>query len=197
MSATAYLACMDFAFIVASCASDTSSFYDLPPTEQARCACYAPTTTTVACSPTPTPTFIGTSYTWDFYQSATITVRATSHFDNAADACYGYFSAQGYSALASVLAGSDQRGGNALGWEFCGNVHSQMRSATDTATTTAWNVYSTPGLPSRVGETKTFGSCQSAYVYRPSEGTSVSGLGGVRRAVMVRWSISSQHTRTN
>ncbi|KAF1951509.1 hypothetical protein CC80DRAFT_597243 [Byssothecium circinans] len=148
LPATAFAACTDYASILRSCASATSSFYSLPGSQQASCICYTPTITTQSCIPT-------TGSTGYFYplgtQQVAIPARSTAIFDNAAGACRDFFSMQGYSKLAGALNGKDGRNGTKIGAGFCANVNKDLKRAVEaTATATATptlGFISNSGLP--------------------------------------------------
>ena len=189
LSAAAYAACTDYASILSSCASATTSFYHLAPSEQARCACYVPTTTSTWCSPSGTakPTTLDLDMTTEFAQSVSVSARATSRFDNAADACYGYFNAQGYTALANVLAGSNSKNETRLGWQFCANINEEIIRATPATTTNAYIPAS--GLPYTANPTP-YGECKVSYYSRPSNPNVASGLNSFDRLILVRvWTL--------
>ncbi|KAH7130144.1 hypothetical protein B0J11DRAFT_602367 [Dendryphion nanum] len=112
---TSYLACVRYASRLNSCASATSSFYSLPASAQASCACYTKVSTTdyVSC---------GVSS----HQAVEPTALAISNFDSPANTCHEYIEALGYSNAAKALSG---RMGNltVLGAGFCANVDEDVK----------------------------------------------------------------------
>jgi hypothetical protein len=104
-----------------------------------------------------------------YEQSASVTARATSRFDNAADACFGYFNSQGYSALANVLVGTNNKNESVLGWQFCDNIDGELKRAAPVTTTSGQlNVYNTPGLSSILASPTPYGDCNVRYSSIPS-----------------------------
>jgi hypothetical protein len=123
-----------------------------------------------------------------YYQTASINARATARFDNAVDACYGYFDAQGYSALARVLSGSNGKNESVLGWQFCNNMDMGLRpTSTATPTTSYLNAYTTPGLPYTIGSPTPYGQCYAVYNTHSgtSKGTRMSTITTFNRTVLV------------
>ncbi|PVH97115.1 hypothetical protein DM02DRAFT_658551 [Periconia macrospinosa] len=117
--------CSSYAKIISSCASATSSFYSLNATAQASCACYATPVTIASTGPVCTGT-----------KQAQVTgapTLAIRNFDDKANACFSYFSAQGYNNLAAVLGGSSSQPtgsqGNqpALGSGFCSKIDADVK----------------------------------------------------------------------
>ncbi|KAF1949713.1 hypothetical protein CC80DRAFT_254229 [Byssothecium circinans] len=86
-----FKACTSYAKMLSSCASATTSFYSLAPTVQASCACYSTPTTSRACTETKQAEVTG---------APSLAIAA---FDNNADACFSFFSLQGYSNVAKAL----------------------------------------------------------------------------------------------
>jgi len=141
------------------------------------------------CSPTSTDTTRtrDPSVTSSHEQSASVTALATARFDLAADACYGYFSAQGYSALANVLSGSNSKNESVLGWQFCDNIDGELARASPATTTSGQlNVYPTPGLPSILASPSPYGQCNTVYYTRQTyDSSSTSALNNFDRMVLV------------
>ncbi|KAH6644653.1 hypothetical protein C7974DRAFT_25505 [Boeremia exigua] len=93
INATAFAPCNSYASILASCASATTSFYDLDYEQQASCACYQSSTNTAACQAVPT---LDTSY--DDYEYE----------------CYDFFDSNGYVMIAQAMNDSLQLPGPML-----------------------------------------------------------------------------------
>lgn len=168
-----YAACLDYASILQSCASATSSFYALPASEQVSCACYTPTISQTACSisqaATPDPSVVSSGG-----MSVSVPTLAASRIDDAANNCRDYFGQQGYTNLASALSGIEKDNEIILGAAFCANVGSK---ALETATTTyrdadEWWATESNGLP-MLGKPTPFGECQTLYGW--SSGFSLGG----------------------
>jgi hypothetical protein len=182
LPAAAYAACTDYASILHSCASATSSFYALPASQQISCACYTPATAATECSistsPTPDPTY--SSYG---KQRIAFSTQAIDRFDDAGNYCRDYFAQQGYTNLASALSGNGSSGDPVLGAAFCANV-GQKFGETATRTQARYGLQTEAnGLPLRL-EATAFGACETVLVMRHSGG-GVRNFGAERVVLVI------------
>ncbi|KAF2119220.1 hypothetical protein BDV96DRAFT_642258 [Lophiotrema nucula] len=129
---TSFAACTTYARILSNCANETTSFYALNPTDQAKCACYATATPDNSdCTKDRTTTIIPTF--------------AATRLDGAAITCRDYFNKQGYEKLGNLLSGM-KNNTPVLGAAFCASLNVDL-VANGNATNGAW------GLPAtRAGE---------------------------------------------
>ncbi|CAI6342425.1 unnamed protein product [Periconia digitata] len=151
--ATAFAACTDYASMLRSCASATSSFYSLPASSQVSCACYTRTTSSSRCAystVTGSSTFVAPAL-------------ATSYFDDAADGCYGYLKLQGFEQLASAISGKSSKNETSLGAGMCRNMDEDVQGSD------RW------GLP-RVLDPVSVGECRQVWSSSPPRRIPVVGL---------------------
>lgn len=120
-----------------------------------------------------TPTVVSTGK-----QSASALVLSTILFDDAAGHCSAYFSNQGYSKLAGLMAGKNEKNETVLGADFCYHVNEDI--AGPPPTTTGW--YQSKGLPSQQDPTP-YGECRP-FISR-SGGTRPLGLTWFHDAILV------------
>jgi hypothetical protein len=119
LPSSSYYSCKSWASIVSRCSFQTSSFYNLPPTNQASCACFSESTTAISCTTGGSGAF----------QNVVRPTFAPDRFDGYARDCRDYFQIQGYTNIASALSGLD--GSRAiLGVGFCSNVQSALGNST-------------------------------------------------------------------